>query len=95
LNAKTAVKDETQKVHWTTYLSSSLYMSPITPLPTDSPAEDPIACRNRRTMSSGTPLDKATPRDPAHSRGKDTRYMGLRPSSRYGWVTRKLKESER
>jgi hypothetical protein len=61
-------------------LSSSLYMSPITPAPTDKPGEAPIACMNRQNNSWGIVREEATPKEPSTRSGIALRYAGLLPS---------------
>ena len=61
-------------------LSSSLYMSPMTPAPTAKPGDDPIACTNRHNIKCGTVREEATPKEPKNRRGIEVRYTGFLPS---------------
>jgi hypothetical protein len=61
-------------------LSSSLYMSPITPGPTEKPGDDPIACTNRHDNSWGILREEATPKEPNTRSGTAVKYTGLLPS---------------
>jgi hypothetical protein len=61
-------------------LSSSLYMSPITPAPTAKPGDAPIACTNRHDNSLGIVREDATPKEPNTRSGIVDKYTGFLPS---------------
>ena len=61
-------------------LSSSLYMSPTTPVPTAKPGDAPIACTNRQEIKRGIVREEATPKEPKKRKGNAARYTGFLPS---------------
>ena len=58
---------------------SSLYISAITAVPTDNPAEDPKAWITRNKSNKGTFGETATPNEPKHNIGNEDRYTIRRP----------------
>ena len=52
---------------------SSLYMSAMTPDPTDDPLDAPAAWMKRQINSSGTEVAWPTPNEPAQKMGREMR----------------------
>ena len=61
-------------------LSSNLYMSPMTPVPTAKPGDDPIACTNLQDIKCGIVREEATPKEPKKRKGNAVKYTGFLPS---------------
>ena len=51
--------------------SSSLYISPITPVPNTRPGAAPTACRNLQNRRLGTSVAEETPIEPTTKKGRE------------------------